>query len=158
MRARPATAADAAEMARIYNQGIEDRIATFETRPRTAEEVAGWLAGRFPSAVAEEDGRLLAFASTSAYSPRTCYAHISEFSVYTAREARRRGAGRAALRELVRLCREAGLGKLVSRVFLENQPSRTLLRSLGFQEVGIHRRHGQLDGTWHDVVAVELLL
>ena len=43
MIARAAAAADAAEIARIYNQGIEERIATFETRPRNAEEVAAWL-------------------------------------------------------------------------------------------------------------------
>jgi phosphinothricin acetyltransferase len=158
IRARPASAADAAEMARIYNQGIEDRIATFETRPRAAQEVGEWFAGSFPSAVAVEDGRLLAFASTSAYSSRACYAHIAEFSVYAAREARRRGAGRAALEELVRLSREAGLRKLVSRVFVENEASRSLLRSLRFREVGIHHRHGLLDGAWRDVVVVEFLL
>ena len=156
IRARAAIAADAAEIARIYNQGIEDRIATFETRPRSEDDVRAWLS--YPLAVAEEDGRITAFASTGAYSTRACYAHIADFSVYTARESRRRGAGRAALQELVRLAKAAGFTKLTSKVFVQNAPSRTMLKSLGFREVGIHERHGQLDGTWHDVVVVDLLL
>jgi phosphinothricin acetyltransferase len=156
MRARPATQADAAAIARIYNQGIEDRIATFETRPRTEAEVQAWLA--FPVAVAEEDGRVLAFASSSAYSERACYAHIADFSVYTAREARRRGAGRAALRELMAAMRGTGIRKLTSKVLVKNAASRALLRSMGFREVGVHEKHGLLDGTWHDAVVVEILL
>jgi phosphinothricin acetyltransferase len=156
MRARPATQGDAAAIARIYNQGIEDRIATFETRPRTEAEILAWLA--FPVVVAEEDGRVLAFASSSAYSTRACYAHIAEFSVYTAREARRRGAGRTALRELMGVVRGTGIRKLTSKVLVENAASRALLKSIGFREVGVHVMHGLLDGTWHDVVVVEVLL
>ena len=156
MIARRAAPADAAEMARIYNQGIEDRVATFETRLRSAEEAAAWLS--LPAAVAEEDGRVIAFASSSAYSARACYSQIAEFSVYTARESRRRGAGKAALLELMRLAGEAGLQKLVSRVFVENVASRALLAKAGFREVGVHLRHGILDGRWRDVVVVEVLL
>jgi phosphinothricin acetyltransferase len=157
--ARKATVADAGAIARIYNQGIEDRIATFETRLRTEADVREWFAGAFPVAVACDDGgRVLAFASSSAYSSRSCYAHIGEFSVYTARDVRRRGAGKAALQELIRLARESGLRKLTSRVFVENAASRSLLRSVGFREVGTHERHGMLDGRWRDVVVVELLL
>jgi L-amino acid N-acyltransferase YncA len=156
--ARRPRGGDAAAIAHVYNQGIEDHIATFETRPRNAADVAEWFAGRFPVAVAEEDGEVLAFASASAYSLRACYAHIGEFSVYSARDARRRGAGRAALAELIRLSKEAGLAKLVSRVFVENHASRALLKSMGFREIGIHERHGVLDGVWRDVVVVEILL
>lgn len=159
MIARRATAADAGAIARIYNQGIEDRVATFETRLRSEADVREWFAGAFPVAVACDDGgRVLAFASSSAYSSRACYAHIGDFSVYTSREARRRGAGKSALLELIRLAREAGLRKLTSRVFVENSASRALLASVGFREVGVHQRHGILDGEWRDVVVVELLL
>src|SRR4051812_47355601 len=94
MRTRAATPADAAAIAQIYNDGIDDRVATFETRHRTAEDVERWFDGRHPIVVVEDDGgAILAFASTSDYRPRDCYAGIAEFSVYTAREARGRGAG-----------------------------------------------------------------
>ncbi|WP_375765239.1 hypothetical protein NR798_26340 [Archangium gephyra] len=64
-------------IARLYNQGIEDRVATFETRPRTEDEVSRWFDGRHPVVLAEEEGRVVAFASTSAYQARECYGGIS---------------------------------------------------------------------------------
>ncbi len=51
-----------------------------------------------------------------------------------------------------------GFWKLVSRVFVENAPSRRLLRSAGFREVGVYEKHAKLDGAWKDVVIVERLL
>src|SRR5438132_5624042 len=155
MNARSATPADAAAIARIYNEGIEERIATFETRPRAAADVEKWFDGRHPIVVIEDSGDVIAFASTSMYRPRDAYAGIAEFSVYAARSARGRGAGRAAMLALLDAAREAGFWKLVSRVFVENAASRRLLRSIGFREVGIYQRHAQLDGIWRDVVIVE---
>ena len=71
------------------------------------------------------------------------------------RNARGRGAGKLALQFLVSAARKAGFWKLVSRVFTENIASLRLLRSLGFREVGIYEKHGQLEGIWRDVVIVE---
>jgi phosphinothricin acetyltransferase len=158
MHTRPATPADAGAIARIYNEGIADRVATFETAPRTAEDVRRWLDGAHPVVVAEDGGAVVAFAATSAYRPRACYAGVAEFSVYVARRARGRGLGRLALAALLREAEAAGFWKLVSRVFPENAASRALLRSLAFREVGVYHKHGQLDGVWKDVVIVERLL
>jgi phosphinothricin acetyltransferase len=152
---RLGTPEDAPFLAAIYNEGIEDRVATFETRPRSEADVRAWFDGRHPVVVVEDGGQIVAFASTSPYRPRDCYAGIAEVSVYVARRFRRRGAGRAALQELIEQARAKGFWKLVSRVFPENQASRALVRSLGFREVGIYERHGQLDGVWRDVVIVE---
>ena len=145
-KTRLAELSDAVSLAAIYNEGIEDRVATFETRPRSEEDVRGWFDGRHPIVVVENDGQVVAFASTSTYRPRDCYAGIAEVSVYVAREFRRRGAGRAALDALIKEAENRGFWKLVSRVFPENKASRELIRSLGFREVGIYERHGQLDG------------
>jgi len=155
---RRATPADAEAIARIYNQGIEDRIATFETRPRTAEEVAGWFDGAHPAVVVEENGRIVSFASTSSYRPRECYAKIAEFSVYVARDFRGRGVGRRALEALIEESRKAGLHKLVSRIFPENVASRAACRAAGFREVGIYMAHGELEGVLKDCVIVERLV
>ena len=105
--------------------------------------------------VVEEEGQIIAFASTSTYRPRDCYAGIAEVSVYVARKFRRHGAGRVALGELMNQAKAMGFWKLVSRVFPENEASRALIRSFGFREVGIYKKHGQLDGVWRDVVIVE---
>jgi L-amino acid N-acyltransferase YncA len=158
MRTRAALPADAAAIARIYNEGIEERIATFETRLRTAADVEKWFDGVHPVVVVEDGGQILAFASTSTYRPRECYAGIADFSVYAARAARGRGAGRAAMLALMDAARDAGFWKLVSRVFVENAASRGVLRSIGFREVGTYERHAKLDGLWRDVVIVERLL
>ena len=158
MRSRHATPDDAAAIARIYNQGIEDRMATFETRLRSAGDVRGWFDGVHPIVVVEVEGEVIAFASTSTYRLRECYAGIAEFSVYVAPEARGRGAGRMAMEALIRAAEEAGFWKLLSRVFVENTPSRALVRSLGFREVGMYEKHARLDGVWRDVVIVERLI
>ena len=159
MRARQAVPGDAEAIAAIYNEGIEDGIATFETRLRTADDIREWFGGRFPIVAVENDaGELIAFAATSEYRPRECYAGIAEFSVYAARAARGYGAGRLAMQRLMDDARKAGFWKLVSRVFVENAASRALMRGLGFREVGIYERHAQLHGIWRDVVVVGRLL
>lgn len=108
--------------------------------------------------VVEQDGELIAFASTSSYRSRDCYVGIAECSVYVHRAFRGRGAGRLALQGLLREAEHAGFWKLLSRIFVENTASRTLVRSLGFREVGIYEKHARLDGVWQDVVIVERLL
>lgn len=158
MRVRLATQADAAQIAAIYNQGIEDRVGTFETDLRTEAMVQAWFDGRHPIVVVEEENAFVAFASTSTYRSRPCYAGIAEFSVYVRRDWRGKGAGRLAMQQLLRESEAAGFWKLVSRVFVENAASRGLLRSLGFREVGVYEKHGQLDGIWRDVVIVEYVL
>jgi phosphinothricin acetyltransferase len=155
---RHASPADAAAIAAIYNAGIDDRVATFETRHRSPDDIAAWLDGVHPVVVVEQGGEIVGFASTSTYRPRDCYAGIAEYSVYVAREARGRGVGRAAMLALFDAAREAGYWKLVSRIFPENESSLRLMRSLGFREVGTYIRHGKLDGKWRDVVIVEKLL
>ena len=161
MLARSARVEDAPAITAIYNQGIEDRMATFETRPRTAAEVAALLVDRLPTysaVVVESGGRTLGFAWTAPYSPRPCYAGIGEFSVYVDRDARGMGVGRVALARLIGECERRGFWKLTSRVFADNRASLRLCRALNFREVGIHERHARLDGIWKDVVVVERLL
>ena len=160
LETRPANLADAGAIAKIYNQGIEDRGATFETAPRTVEQVREHLEGigNQVAVVAVQGGEVVGFAWTSPYRARACYSGVGEFSVYVARDARRSGTGRALLTRLLADCEDHGFWKLVSRIFPENTASRLLCRSLGFREVGIYQRHGRLDGVWRDCVIVERLL
>src|SRR5207302_7508182 len=144
-------ARDAEAIARIYNEGIADRVATFETDLRTADGIESLLArraDRWPTVVVEREGDVIAWAGASEYRPRACYAGIAEFSVYVAREHRGAGAGRTAMEALVAECERLGIWKLVSRVFPENEVSRRLLARVGFREVGTYRRHAKLDGVW----------
>jgi L-amino acid N-acyltransferase YncA len=161
LKARSAELRDAPAIAEIYNQGIEDRTATFETEPRTPDAVEEQLearAARYPALVVADRDRVLGFAWTSEYRPRAAYAGVAEFTIYVARAARGQGVGRLALGALITEAERRGFWKLVSRIFPENVASRRLCAALGFREVGTYRRHAQLDGRWMDCVIVERLL
>jgi L-amino acid N-acyltransferase YncA len=158
---RLATVDDAVAIARIHNEGIADRIATFETEPRTAAHVAAAMAekgDRYPTVVVEHDGEVVAWAGAGPYRDRPAYAGVAEHSVYVARAARSSGAGRVALDELCRVYAERGFWKIVSRIFPENTASLALHERCGFRVVGIYQRHGKLEGAWRDCVIVERLL
>lgn len=161
MITRFATIADAAAITRIYNQGIEDRIATFEIEPRTEEQVEAILVEKgdhHPTIVVERAGEVIAFAWASNYRSRPCYEGVAEHSVYVAREARGLGAGLIALNALSDAFAERGYWKLLSRIFPENVVSLKLHERAGFRTVGVYRRHAKLDGEWRDTVIVEKLL
>src|SRR5690349_10176092 len=156
---RPAAEHDAPAIAEVYNQGIEDRSATFETRLRRPDEVARWLGDGLPfSVAADEEGQVVGFARAAPYSDRCVYAGVAEHGVYVARDARGHGIARRLLDDLAEACAGAGLYKLTSRVFADNAASRAAHRAAGFHEVGIQRRHGRLDGEWKDCVLVERLI
>jgi phosphinothricin acetyltransferase len=158
---RLARVEDAAAIARIYNQGIEERIATFETEPRSAAQIAAQLGdkgNRYPTIVVERDAQVVAWAGAGPYRSRAAYAGIAEHSVYVDRAARGTGAGRVALEALFAAYTERGFWKLLSRIFPENVASIALHERVGFRIVGVYRRHGRLDGVWRDCVIVEKLL
>ena len=158
---RPAAAGDAPRIAEIYNQGIAERGATFETAPRTAEDIARRLgedAERYPLLVIEDEDALLGWAAIGPYRPRACYAGIGELSIYLDRSCRGRGLGRLLFAELIRAAARRGYWKLVSRIFPSNAASLALCRACGFREVGRYEKHARLDGRWLDVVIVERLI
>ena len=159
MTIRAARAQDAAAVAALYNAGIAEREATFETRPRAATEIAGWFEPGLPFLVAQDaDGRVVGFARVSRYSDRCVYEGIGEHGVYVDAATRGRGLGRRLLDALAAEAERRGLYKLTSRIFTTNAASRAVHRAAGFTEVGVQRRHGRLDGEWKDCVLVERLL
>ena len=157
---RPARAADAEAVAAIYNEGIEQRVSTFETERRTAADIGAWLAAgeRLPLIVAEEQGAVIGWARILAYSDRPVYAGVGEVSVYVTGAARGRGIGRSLLEALQETAEELGYWKLVGKLFTENAASAALIKRCGWREVGMHLRHSRLDGEWRDVLLVERLL
>jgi phosphinothricin acetyltransferase len=162
MKIRDAMADDAPAIAHIYNQGIEDRLATLETQVRTAEERAQWLAARGPRhpvlvAVAD-DGSVVGWGSLNTFNPRPAYDHVADFSVYVAREARGRGIGDGLLTALEHRAPALGYHKLVLAAFPHNAAGMRLYERHGFAVVGVYHEHGQLDGRWVDVIIMEKLL
>jgi L-amino acid N-acyltransferase YncA len=158
MEVRPAEPRDSDAVAAIYNHGIAERQATFETRARRPNEIDGWLEEGRPFLVATHEGKIVGFARVSAYSTRRAYAGVGEHAVYVDPEARGLGVGRTLLNALAEAAEQAGYYKLTSRVFTTNEASLALHRASGFNEVGVQRRHGRLDGEWKDTILVERLL
>jgi L-amino acid N-acyltransferase YncA len=158
---RGANADDAEPICVIYNEGIEDRLATLETELRTQDERRQWMAARgprHPVIVAEADGRVVGWASLNAFSPRPAYDHVADLSVYVERGWRGCGVGRTLLERLIAVGREIGYHKLVLSAFPFNPGGMALYERMGFRTVGIYREQGQLDGRWVDTIIMERLL
>lgn len=158
MTIRPAEPRDAPAIAAIHTEGIEGRGATFQTEPQDAEIVRAWLDGRGPFLVAEAGGDVVGWARVGDYSEFPPYADVGEFAIYVTAAARGRGIGRTLLEELCQVAERDGRYKIVGKIFPDNEGSMGLCRTCGFVEVGVHRRHGRLDGRWRDVAVVERLL
>src|SRR2546428_12298255 len=178
---RDAAPADAEVICRIYNQGIEDRVATLETEPRTPAERAEWLAARGPrhpvlvaepaepltiwsrpptarTGLADPATTVGAWGSLNRFNPRPVYDHVADLSVYVERAWRGRGVGGAVLAALVERARKLGYHKMVLAAFPDNAAGMALYARLGFTRVGVYREQGLLDGRWVDVVVMERLL
>lgn len=157
--ARPALLDDAEAMCGIYNAAISERSSTFETKPRSATHFETRIGdNRFPLLVSDGDKGVIGWAGIASYSARPCYAGIGECSVYVAASARGRGVGTALTEALAAAAEQRGFHKMIGKLFTDNIASVRLVERCGFKTVGVHSRHGQLDGAWRDVLVVERLL
>ena len=158
---RPATAADAEAICRVYNQGIEDRIATLETELRTPEERRRWLAARgprHPVYVAEVEEMIVGWSSLNVYNPRPAYQYVADFSIYIERGWRGKGVGRQLLEHLIEQARALGYHKMMLSAFPFNASGVALYERMGFTRAGVFHEMGQLDGRWVDTLIMEKLL
>jgi L-amino acid N-acyltransferase YncA len=154
---RSAEPGDAEAIAAIYNEGIVERVATFQTVLQSGAdfELPIARAHEYPFLVAERDGRVIAWAGAKPYSDFPPYRPVAECMLYVTASERGRGIGTRLLDALASAATEAGFTKLIGKIFVENERSIALIRRCGFREVGVHLRHGRLDGEWRDVLLVE---
>lgn len=160
--ARLAVAEDIQAITRIYNQGIEDRIATLETIPKKESEMLEWLLERDEShkvlVIEDNDGNVWGWASLNPFNSRCCYSGVVDISIYIERNMRGKGLGKKLLSALVDTAKEYGFHKLVLSALSKNEAGRGLYKAIGFREVGTYINQGILDGKWVDVVIMEKLL
>jgi L-amino acid N-acyltransferase YncA len=154
VRIEPMTGAHAVAVLAIYQAGIEEGNATFETR------APGWpvfTAARLPGHrfVATVAGQVTGWVAASATSGRCVYAGVVEHSVYVRPGARGRGTGRRLLDALITSTEAAGIWTIESGIFPENTASLALHRAAGFRVVGFRERLGQHHGRWRDVMLIE---
>ena len=161
MHIREASPDDAPAIARIYNEGITDRIATLETVLRKPEDRRQWLVERgprHPVLVAVDGDQVVGWASLNVFNPRPAYDHVADFSVYVARERRGTGIGTRLLEALEERARAIGYHKLVLAALHHNVAGVRLYTKRGFRTVGVYYEQGLLDGRWVDVIIMEKIL
>lgn len=154
---RQARDGDVPAITEVFNQGVEDGMATLDP-PHSVGQRLSWFRAhghKEPVLVAESDGLLVGWASLSQYSPRMCYDSTKELSIYVRREWRGKGVGGALLGRLLHRGQELGLHKVVLFCLPSNWAGVELYRKHGFVDVGIFHHHGVRDGIWHDILAME---
>jgi phosphinothricin acetyltransferase len=155
---RKATVADVAAITEIYNEAILNTTATFDTQPKTLAEQQTWFINhqpRHPIIVAQQNGQVVGWASLSKWSDRCAYCDTAEVSVYVRKEYRAQGVGRQLLKVLIDNGRNIGLHTVIARIAGDNQASRRLFRSMGFEDIGVMREVGRKFGKLLDVYLMQ---
>ncbi|SEB90239.1 GNAT family N-acetyltransferase [Streptomyces sp. TLI_105] len=151
----PLTAAHADEVIAIYQAGIDEGDATFET---TAPTWAEFDAAKLPEhrfAAVDEAGRVLGWVAATKVSDRCAYAGVVEHSVYVHPDARGRGVASVLLKALIDSTEAAGIWTIQSGIFPENAASLAVHERAGFRVIGTRERIGRHHGVWRDTVLVE---
>jgi phosphinothricin acetyltransferase len=158
---RPAGAADLPAIQRIYNQGIEDRIATLDSEPKNMQMMREWWTvhqHRYAVLVAHADGEVVGWVSLNPYSSRAAYHGVAELSLYIDRQWRNHGVGHLLLTYLETVAVAFAFYKIVLFTFPHNIGGQHLYRKMGYREVGIFYQQGLLDGHFVDIMAMEKFL
>lgn len=152
----PMAAEHAGQVLAIYQAGIDEGDATFETAAPTWE---AFDAAKLPDhrfvALDPDDGRVLGWIAAGRVSERSAYAGVVEHSVYVGPRARGRGIATALLNALIASTEEAGVWTIQSGVFPENTASLALHRRVGFRVLGTRERIGRHHDRWRDVLLIE---
>ena len=161
MEVRPATAADAAAIAGIYNAEVTSSTVTFDLVPRSIDEQVAWIeqrSGGHAALVVTDGDDLVGFGALSPYRERPAYTTSVEDSVYVHRDHRGRGVGRLVLAGLIDTARNHGFHTVFARVVGGHEASIQLHQQAGFTVIGTEREVGRKFGRWLDVVVMQLLL
>ena len=159
---RPATPADAAAIAAIYNHYVANTIITFEEDAVGPEDmarrVAETLDASLPWFVWEEGGRILGYASASKWKSRCAYRHAVESTIYLDQSATGRGLGTVLYTALLADLKARGLHAVIGGIALPNAASVALSEKLGFKKIGQFKEVGWKFRQWIDVGYWELIL
>lgn len=155
---RLAVEADADGINAVYNPYVLASTCTFQVTPTTTGERVRWLqrhGPRHPVIVAEDAGRIVAWAALTPYHPREAYAATVEDSIYLAPEVQGRGLGRRMLDDLLARARSIGHRTVVALIASDQPASLVLHRRCGFTDAGLLRNVGRKFDRWLDLVILQ---
>jgi L-amino acid N-acyltransferase YncA len=161
VKLRAMAEADLAAVNAIYNHYVLHSTCTYQLEPESDEGRAAWFrehGATHPLLVAEEDDRVVGWASLSRYHSRCGYASTVEDSIYVDQALHRRGIGGALLAALVPRARALGHHVIVAGIDAEQPGSVALHARFGFVESGRMREVGRKFGRWLDVIYMQLIL
>ena len=153
---------DLNEILEIYNQGIQDGLATFEVEIKDEEYIKNWFTvhqGRYAVFVAvKKEGEIMGWASVNPYNTRAAYDGVGELSIYIHRRFRGKGIGQQLLHALEEEAKHQGFYKLVLFTFPINILGQGLYHKQNYRKVGLFKNQGRLRGKFVDVMIMEKLL
>jgi len=154
IKIRPFKESDWPFVEKIYQQGIDTKNATFQTK---AKPWQAWNQSTIKRCrlVAEYNGQIAGWAALSQLSSRPVYAGVAEVSIYIATQHQGKGLGKQLLSALVTESEKAGFWTLQAVIFPENQTSIALHETCGFRVVGRREKLGKMDNRWRDVLLLE---
>ncbi|ARR10790.1 MULTISPECIES: arsinothricin resistance N-acetyltransferase ArsN1 family A [Paenibacillus] len=158
---RPAQKEDLLTILEIYNQGIEDRIATLESETKDLNYMGNWFAqhqGRYTALIIQHEGQLVGWAALNPYSQRCAYDGVADLSIYIARDFRGKGAGSQLLMALEHIAEINKFYKIILFTFSFNVAGQRLYQKQGYRTVGTFEKQGVLDGKLIDVMIMEKIL
>jgi L-amino acid N-acyltransferase YncA len=155
VRIVPMTRVHADAVLAIYQQGIDEGNATFETAAPAWESFDKTKLPGHRFVAVDADGAVRGWVAVTPVSDRCAYAGVVEHSVYVHPDARGRGIGSALLECLIRSTEAAGIWTIQSGIFPENAASLALHERAGFRVIGTRERIGRQHGTWRDVLLIE---
>ncbi|WP_063045232.1 MULTISPECIES: GNAT family N-acetyltransferase [Nocardia] len=155
VRITPMRPEHAEEVLTIYQLGIDEGNATFETTAPTWEVFDNSKLPDHRLVALDTNDRVLGWAAVVPVSDRCAYAGVVEHSVYVHPDARSRGVGLALLTEILTSTEAAGIWTVQSGIFPENTASLAIHTKAGFRTIGTRERIGRHHGHWRDVTLIE---
>jgi L-amino acid N-acyltransferase YncA len=156
---RPASFDDLSSILDIHNDIILNSTAIWQEQPDDLAERRAWMQERFakdfPVLVAEQEGRVIAFASYGTWRTRCGYFKTVEHTVHVHRSHHRQGIGKALMLKLIEIARKQGRHVMIGGICHESEDSLRFHANLGFQECGRMEEVGYKFGRWLDLVFMQ---
>ncbi|WP_336686988.1 N-acetyltransferase family protein [Chryseobacterium bernardetii] len=142
------------DISKIYQEGIDTGISTFETNVPSWES---WNESKLLHSriIAVQGDTVLGWAALSKVSSRCVYEGVAEVSIYVSENHRGKGVGKFLMYQLIEESEANGIWTLQSGMFPENKATIALHKTFGFRMIGYRERIGKLQGVWRDSVLME---